>query len=78
MKLLTINTHSLIEKNYESKLNLFADAISHHHPDIIAMQEVNQTQNSEIISESKISKLTVCQKVYLCAVIITLLKQCSF
>lgn len=42
MKLLTINTHSLIEHNYETKLRMFCDCICGIKPDIIAMQEVNQ------------------------------------
>lgn len=47
MKLLTINTHSLIEENYEKKLEIFTDAIYDIKPDIIAMQEVNQTANAK-------------------------------
>lgn len=43
MKLLTINTHSLIEENYKKKLLIFADAIEELKPDVIAMQEVNQS-----------------------------------
>ena len=43
MKLLTINTHSLLEKNYNEKCGIFADAIRKLSPDIIAMQEVNQS-----------------------------------
>lgn len=43
MKLMTLNTHSLQEEHYEQKLEQFAAAISQEQPDIIAMQEVNQT-----------------------------------
>lgn len=43
MKLVTINTHSLIEENYPQKLEQFVDFISRETPDIIAMQEVNQS-----------------------------------
>lgn len=43
MKLLTLNTHSLIEDDYRRKLLEFTDAISELKPDIIALQEVNQT-----------------------------------
>ena len=49
MKLLTINTHSLIEDNYRKKLDIFVDVIYRIRPDIIAMQEVNQTINAPII-----------------------------
>ncbi len=51
MKLLTINSHSLIENNYLEKCDIFADAINRINPDIIAMQEVNQSKNSRIIDE---------------------------
>ncbi len=44
MKLLTLNTHSLIEDNYENKLKFFINAIYDIKPDIIALQEVNQTR----------------------------------
>ena len=47
MKLLTINTHSILEDNYEEKCIEFADAISKIKPDIIAMQEVNQKISSK-------------------------------
>ncbi len=48
MKLLTLNTHSLIEDNYEEKLLTFVNAIISEKPQIIALQEVNQTLNSAI------------------------------
>ena len=44
MKLLTINTHSLVESNYKDKLEIFVNRIVHEQPDIIAMQEVNQSR----------------------------------
>ena len=43
MKLLTLNTHSLQEENYAEKLEWFIDRILTEQPDVIAMQEVNQT-----------------------------------
>lgn len=43
MKLLTLNTHSLAEENYEQKLNRFAEMIAKERPDVFALQEVNQT-----------------------------------
>lgn len=53
MKILTINTHSLIEENYETKLDIFTDAIFRLRPDIIAMQEVNQTKTADIVAMGK-------------------------
>ena len=43
MKLLTLNTHSLLEKNYEEKLDVFIRFILREKPDVIALQEVNQS-----------------------------------
>ena len=43
MKILTLNTHSLIEKDYEKKLLQFAEVIYKETPDIFALQEVNQS-----------------------------------
>lgn len=43
MKILTLNTHSLQEDNYEQKLHWFVEGILKEKPDIIAMQEVNQS-----------------------------------
>ena len=39
MKLVTINTHSLIEENYEKKLEQFVDFVCQETPDIIAMPQ---------------------------------------
>ena len=50
MKLLTLNTHSIIEDNYHNKTEMFIDAISRIRPDIIAMQEVNQTMTEPVIA----------------------------
>lgn len=43
MKLMTINTHSIIEENYIGKTSIFIDEVAKLQPDIIAMQEANQT-----------------------------------
>ena len=48
MKLVTINTHSLIEENYSQKLEYFIDFICRETPDLITMQEVNQSTFSPI------------------------------
>lgn len=42
MKILTLNTHSLVEPDYENKLQLFVDMIIKERPDVFALQEVNQ------------------------------------
>jgi len=46
MKLLTLNTHSLIEPNYEAKRKIFVDFIADKQPDVFALQEVNQTASA--------------------------------
>ena len=48
MKLVTINTHSLIEDNYPQKLEQFVDFICREQPDLIAMQEVNQSIDAPV------------------------------
>lgn len=53
MKILTINTHSLIENNYEKKCQYFVDAVIRHNPDIICMQEVNQSKFSNVAKDFK-------------------------
>lgn len=49
MKILTLNTHSLQEENYSEKLEQFVQGILREKPDIIALQEVNQTFWEELI-----------------------------
>ena len=53
MKILTLNTHSIIEDNYETKIDIFVDAICRLRPDIIALQEVNQTKTEDIAALGK-------------------------
>lgn len=43
MKLMTLNTHSLAEPDYARKLEVFARVAEKELPDVIALQEVNQT-----------------------------------
>lgn len=52
MKLLTLNTHSLQGKDYPEKLALFVKAVCDLRPDLIAMQEVNQTMTAAPASRS--------------------------
>lgn len=52
MKLLTINTHSIIEKDYEKKCEYFVDTITRIKPDIIAMQEVNQSKWAKTVDSN--------------------------
>ncbi|MBE7037277.1 MAG: hypothetical protein E7404_00010 [Ruminococcaceae bacterium] len=53
MKVMTINTHSYIEKNSEKKLDIFVDAINRIKPDIIAMQEVNQSKDELLLKKNE-------------------------
>jgi maltose 6'-phosphate phosphatase len=48
MKLLTINTHSLLEAEFDKKADIFADAVAEELPDVIALQEVNQSAAADI------------------------------
>ena len=47
MKLLTLNTHSLKEKNYNKKLKILVGALKRNEPDIIAMQEIMQPKDAK-------------------------------
>ena len=42
MKLLTLNTHSLMEKDYERKLSVLVGVIEKHKIDVVALQEIMQ------------------------------------
>ncbi len=55
MKLLTLNTHSLQEENYLQKLEQFVQTICQEKPDVVALQEVNQSVNA-IVAEQKFLK----------------------
>ena len=48
MKLMTINTHSLIEAQYETKRAQLAEFLLREQPDLIAMQEVNQSVDAPL------------------------------
>ena len=51
MKILTINTHSLVEKDYDQKLIQFVAFLMKEQPDVIAMQEVNQSIDAPVIAD---------------------------
>lgn len=53
MRLLTLNTHSLIEDDYEKKVELFCRGVGKMKPHIIAMQEVNQSIGACPLEEGK-------------------------
>lgn len=52
MKILTFNTHSLEEANMPQKQKQFIQALKQLDPDIVALQEVNQTNTSPIVSHT--------------------------
>ncbi|KAK8891329.1 hypothetical protein M9Y10_028537 [Tritrichomonas musculus] len=60
MKLLTLNTHSLQEENYLQKLKQFIDVILIEKPDIIAMQEVNQTITAPLAGQELLTGFYPC------------------
>lgn len=51
MKLLTLNTHSLIEPDYEAKRDAFVNFIAKEQPDVFALQEVNQTASAPLLGD---------------------------
>lgn len=48
MKLLTLNTHSMLEEDAQQKLEWFVEGILKERPDIIALQEINQTADASL------------------------------
>lgn len=46
MRLLTLNTHSLVTPDAEARLKDFVSGIADLKPDVIALQEVNQNRNA--------------------------------
>ena len=57
MKILTLNAHSLQEENYWMKLSCFVDAVVRERPDVIALQEVNQTMSAPVIDPARLEGL---------------------
>ena len=57
MKLITLNTHSLVEPGYENKLKLFAEAVLRERPDVIALQEVNQSMGEPAVAMERLGVL---------------------
>lgn len=62
MKLITLNTHSLVEENYKEKLETFVNGILKERPDVVALQEVNQSVSCEIIPQSQFPRYFSCDK----------------
>lgn len=60
MKLLTLNTHSLTESAYQEKLSEFVCTIISEKPDIIALQEVNQSIDSQIVPDERLKNYFPC------------------
>ena len=57
MKLITLNTHSLVEPDYENKLKLFAEAVLRERPDVVALQEVNQSMGEPAVGQERLGAL---------------------
>ncbi|MDX5474145.1 MAG: endonuclease/exonuclease/phosphatase family protein [Bacillaceae bacterium] len=52
MKLLTLNCHSWQEENQEAKIKHLAETIKEKAYDVIALQEVSQTQDGQIVYDN--------------------------
>ena len=61
MKILTLNTQSLIEKDYKRKLQQFAEVICKEKPDVFALQEVNQSVTAALCPSVMLSGYTRCK-----------------
>ncbi len=62
MKLLTLNTHSLEGDNYQKHLNDFIEAVIEEKPDVIALQEVNQTKDQRALQPDELDGMVLIQK----------------
>lgn len=60
-KLLTLNTHSLQEADYEQKLLWFLDGVLKEQPDVLALQEVSQSADAPPADWGLLKGLFVCQ-----------------
>lgn len=60
-KLLTLNTHSLQEADYEQKLLWFLDGVLKEQPDVLALQEVSQSADAPPADRGLLKGLFVCQ-----------------
>lgn len=60
MKLITLNTHSLVEENYQKELDDFVYAVAGEKPDIIALQEVNQSISAVEEKADRLNGFTSC------------------
>lgn len=60
MKLLTLNTHSLEEPGYVEKTEKFIEMLAKEQPDIVALQEVNQSQNEAELPDVMLDGYTRC------------------
>ena len=67
MKILTLNTHSIIEEDYETKLKIFVDGILTEKPEVFALQEVNQTVGAPIVFDAEETGFVSCEG-YHCAI----------
>ena len=61
MKILTLNTHSLVEEHYEEKLAQFAAFIQKEQPDILALQEVNQSVSAPLADPAQLPGYMPCE-----------------
>lgn len=60
MKIMTINTHSLAEPEFEEKREQFARVILKERPDLLAMQEVNQTAAAPELAAERLAGYMAC------------------
>ena len=60
MKILTLNTHSLAEKDYENGLACTVRALLKERPDIMAFQEVNQETGQPPLAEDALKGYVPC------------------
>lgn len=61
MKIMTINTHSLVEPEFVVKREQFAGMVLKEQPELFAMQEVNQTAAAPELAKGRLAGYVPCQ-----------------
>lgn len=61
MKLLTLNTNSLVQQNSDEKLAVLCETIAQGSYDVIALQEINQMRGAADVSLANLEEYVPCQ-----------------
>ena len=60
MKLITLNTHSIVEKDYDKKVRQFVEMVLTENPDVFSLQEVNQSLAAPVAEAPEKTGYVIC------------------